>query len=277
VKYIFACAADWDRASATLRVNPENDQRKFAPGLLSWHRDAAPLRRGWRLEKTPEGMGMAEPIFIHNREIPGLGVHRRRRLLGRRRENARWTLTPESFETFLSWLSPDRDVAGRKYEQIRNKLVSFFSWRGCHIPEELFDRTVDRVCGKIGLGAAECSGDALSFCYAVARFVLQEYWREVKLVPMPDDLPFLKGNDPERKEQELQFLESCLDRLSAGDRDLITAYYQGEGRERIRIRKQLATEAGGANALRIQVFRIRARLRKFLSDRAQDQSIGRKK
>jgi hypothetical protein len=145
-------------------------------------------------------------------------------------------------------------------------MVSFFSWRGCHIPEELFDRTVDRVCGKIQLGAAECSGDAFTFCYAVGRFVLQEYWREVKLVPMPDDPPFLKGNEPELKEQELQRLESCLGRLSQLERDLITAYYQGEGRERIHIRQQLAAEVGGANALRIQVFRIRARLREFLSE-----------
>lgn len=208
---------------------------------------------------------MPEAIYIDDRRITRPGV--KRRCVGQMRR----ALTPEPFEIFLYWLSPDRDAAGKKYEQIRTKMVSFFSWRGCHIPEDLFDRTIDRACRKIELGAAECSGDALAYCYAVGRFVLQEYWREVKVAPLPYDLAFVNGTDPGWKEHELQRLESCLCRLSQRDRYLITRYYQGEGRERIRIRKQLAAQVGGINALRIQVFKIRARLRGFLSNHAQDQ------
>jgi hypothetical protein len=216
-------------------------------------------------QEVSGGLAMPEPIYIDDRRITRLGVERR--CVG----EVRPTLTTVSFEMFLCWLSPDRDAAGKNYERIRTKMVSFFSWRGCHIPEDLFDRTVDRVCRKIELGAAECSGDALAYCYAVGRFVLQEYWREVKVAPLPHDPPFLMGNDVERKEHELQRLESCLGRLSQSDRDLITRYYQGEGQERIRIRRQLATQVGGINALRIQVFKIRARLRELLSGTAQNQ------
>lgn len=208
---------------------------------------------------------MPEPIYIDDRRITEPVV--RLQCVGQ----ARRAVTRASFEMFLCWLSPDRDASGRKYELIRTKMVKFFSWRGCHIPEELFDRTVDRACVKIQLGAAECSGDALAYCYAVGRFVLQEYWREVKVRPLPDDLQFLKGADPERREQELQCLESCLGRLSQRDRHLITRYYQGEGRERIRIRKQLAAQVGGINALRIQVFKIRTRLRGWVFEAGRDQ------
>ena len=208
---------------------------------------------------------MPEPIYIDDRRIIKPVV--KRRCVGQMGR----ALTPQSFEMFLCWLSPDCDAAGKKYEYLRTKMVRFFSWRGCHIPEDLFDRTIDRACRKIELGAAECSGDALAYCYAVGRFVLQEYRREVKVAPLPDNLEFLNRTDPEGKEYQLQRLESCLGRLTLGDRDLITRYYQGEGRERIRIRKQLAGQVGGINALRIQVFKIRARLRGLLFNHAQDQ------
>jgi hypothetical protein len=212
------------------------------------------------IQEVLGGLAMPEPIYIDDRRISKPGMK------GRCVGETRLLVTSEPFEIFLCWLSPDRDAAGKKYEQIRTKMVSFFSWRGCHIPEDLFDRTIDRVCRKIEIGSAECSGDALAYCYAVGRFVLQEYWREVKVSPLPDDLQFLKRTDPERKEEELQCLEICLGRLSQHDRYLITRYYQGEGRERIRIRQQLAAQVGGINALRIHVFKIRARLRGWVSE-----------
>jgi len=79
-------------------------------------------------------------------------------------------------------------------------------------------------------------------------------------VPLPEII------EPDWDETELDSLSKCLDQLSARDRDLITRYYQGEGRERIAIRREMATEAGGANALRIHIYRIRATLRDRLSE-----------
>ena len=49
----------------------------------------------------------------------------------------KWVLTQESFDLMLSWLNPDRDFAGIKYEQIRNKLISRFRHLGCSDPEDL--------------------------------------------------------------------------------------------------------------------------------------------
>jgi hypothetical protein len=147
-------------------------------------------------------------------------------------------------------------------------MVRFFTWRGCHKPEELFDRTIDRACSKIEFSAHELCGDAMAFCYAVAKFVLHEYWREVKLNPLSEDVAL---PNPERDEREFERLETSLSRLSQRDRDLIVAYYQGEGGERIQKRKNLAAALGGLNALRIHVFRIRAKLRACLRDQAIDE------
>jgi len=220
--------------------------------------------------KTEEVLAMPEPFFIDELRTDGPAVQRKHRCS--RRGPARWSLTPHAFETLLRGLSPDREEAGRKYEDMRRKIVRFFARRGCNKPEELFDRTVDRACRKIDLGTREFSGDVLAFCYAVGRFVLREYyWREVKLAPLPEDVPFPDIRGHEKSEREFEMLEACLNRLSQSDRDLITAYYQGEGGERIRRRKELAGAVGGLNALRIKVFRIRARLREWFYDCEQDQ------
>jgi hypothetical protein len=224
-------------------------------------------------DQTAQEVAMPKPVFIDEARPAGSV---RSHLSAKRRLKTDWSLTAESFAKFLRWLSPDDDEAGRKYEQIRKKMVRFFTWRGCHIPEELFDKTVDRACRKIELGGPECSGDALAFCYAVGRFVLQEYWREAKPTPLPDAMQFPQMNDPggiDQDERRRECLEKCLNRLSERSRDLITRYYQGEGRERIRKRKELASAMGGMNALRIQVFRIRSKLRDWVSaaDNDKDQ------
>jgi hypothetical protein len=199
------------------------------------------------------------------------GPRRRPSLSGGRQAKTRWSFNSDAFEEFLQWLSPNQEEAGRKYEQTRAKMVRFFAWRGCHISEELFDRTVDRVCRKIALGVHEFSVDVVAYCWAVGRFVLQEYWREVKISPVPEDLPCPEIKDSEKRECELERLEVCLNRLCPRDRDLITNYYRGAGRERIQQRKDLASSMGGMNAMRIQVCRIRARLRESFSNLAQDQ------
>ncbi len=202
-----------------------------------------------------------------SRRLPGQGRFRRS---GARAVRTDWSLTAESFETFLGWLSPSREDAGRKYEQLRKQLIKFFEWRGCHTPEELSDEAVNRVAKRLAAAGVEGTGGSFAYCYGVARLVLLEYWRKVKPEPMPADVPAPGISPPEWSEAELECLSKCLGQLSAHDRTLITRYYQGDGRERIEIRRELAREVGGANALRIQVFKIRAKLREWMSKSRRD-------
>src|SRR5262245_21687271 len=57
-------------------------------------------------------------------------------------------MTPEEFDRLLLWLNPDRDKAGEKYEWIRKRLIKIFVCRGCNVPEELADKTINRVARK---------------------------------------------------------------------------------------------------------------------------------
>ncbi|HEY0083559.1 MAG TPA: hypothetical protein VGB61_12265, partial [Pyrinomonadaceae bacterium] len=58
-------------------------------------------------------------------------------------------LTQEGFERLLTWLSPDREQAGKKYEEIRQSLIKIFVWRGVHEAEDLADETITRVTWKV--------------------------------------------------------------------------------------------------------------------------------
>ncbi|HEY6349957.1 MAG TPA: hypothetical protein VI636_11160 [Candidatus Angelobacter sp.] len=179
---------------------------------------------------------------------------------GQEKDKNKKPLTPEAFNKFLLWLDADRDVAGTKYEEIRNKLVRYFVHKGCEDPDELFGITIDRVA--VILARDNNYSNPLALCFGVARNV----WLEYQKKPIPDQLdedfeiqaPEL--DDSDSHEQKLKCLETCLDKLPGADRTLISRYHGAEGRDKIETRKQLAAEQGGNNVLRIRTFRIRAKL-----------------
>ena len=169
------------------------------------------------------------------------------------------TLTPEAFGKFLRWLSEDDELAVREYQRIRTKLTRFFIHKGCTDADDLFDKTVDIVVGKIE-SCAQYS-NPLAYCYGVARNVWYQDTRERKLVVIDTDVASLEHPDPKVRELELQCLDRCLTQLSPGDREIIVQYHAGQGRDKIQARKLLAAGVGGTNVLRIRMCRIRKELR----------------
>lgn len=172
---------------------------------------------------------------------------------------AKRTLTPEAFGKFLRWLSEDDELAVREYQSIRGKLVRYFGHKGCTNPDELFDKTIDIVVGKI----ESCAQypNALAYCYGVAKNVWHQNAREPKFVTSGEDPATPEHPDPEMDERELKCLERCMGQLSPSDRDVITRYHQGQGRDKIETRRLLADGLGGVNALRIRMCRVRKELR----------------
>src|SRR5207248_8570217 len=120
-------------------------------------------------------------------------------------------------------------------------LITFFVRKGCVVPEELFDNTVDVVVRKLEAGGEYTNRDA--FCYGVARNIWLEHLRKPKPGPLvTDNIPSPLDNDRELLEQKLKCLEGCMEELSARSRDLITRYHQNQGRQKIESRREMAKE-----------------------------------
>jgi DNA-directed RNA polymerase specialized sigma24 family protein len=166
------------------------------------------------------------------------------------------TLTQEAFDSLLSWLDADREQAGRKYEQIRQRLIKIFTCRGRPDAEELADETINRVTLKVFEVSAGYVGDPALYFYGVAQKVFLEALRTRPPVVVPQPIP-----KSEEIEKEFECLEQCMEQLSSANRELVLEYYQNDKREKIDHRKNLAEKLGIAqNALRIRAYRIRAAL-----------------
>ena len=179
----------------------------------------------------------------------------------------KWSLTREGFDTFLFCLDPDRERAGRKYELLRTKLISYFDWRDSSFPEDHADEVLNRVARKISAG--EEIRDPSTYIFGVARMLSLEIARtkEKERVTL-NLLPTTQSIDTESEEAQRRIdgLTRCLATLSNRSRELITQYYLGDGPGKIRQRKALALRFDlPLNALRIRACRVREKLKTCMS------------
>lgn len=180
------------------------------------------------------------------------------------------TLTAESFAKLLACFDLDRDRAGEKYEDLRRALVRFFEWRGAPFPEEHADEAFNRVARKLAKGLE--IKNIRSYCYEVARLVCLEALKGVDskrdpLGPDHQDTAVVASVD-EAAELEIRLacLDSCLERLPADSRRLIQEYYQGDSRDRIDRRKDLAAKLGlNREALANRAQRLRYKLEQCIT------------
>lgn len=177
----------------------------------------------------------------------------------------------KDFDTLLCWLSPNKHDAGQTYENIRQKLLKFFEWRGCMQCEECADQTIDRVMSKISQGEEIRTKNQYLYFLGVARNVLFEYLKiqKKKSASLDEVLPSqMPAIDPEEIENQqfgeemwqkrLGCMNRCLQTLPEEKRVMITGYYQGERRTKIENRQRLAQWLQlSENALRIRTHRIR--------------------
>ena len=170
--------------------------------------------------------------------------------------NKNWIMSEDSFEALLDWLDADREQAGIKYEQIRGKLIKYFSGRGHSEAEDLADETINRVASRLSQIKDQVYGDRSRYFFGVARKVQLEHLRRKQPQAPPES-----AGDSARVEVEHRCLEECIAKLSGDNRALVLGYYQADGREKIDQRRLLAEQLGIApNALRIRAYRIRAAL-----------------
>lgn len=179
----------------------------------------------------------------------------------------RWILTEESFEELLAWLNPDREQAGEKYEDIRNRLIRIFIHRGCMSAEDLADKTINKVARKVHDLREYYVGDPAHYFYGTARNVYFEYSTDqAELTVLPEVIPApVPDGDPEESESQHKCLDECLQNMTPKDRDLLLEYYREEEGAKIEQHKEMARRLGiTINALRIMIYRLRTSLKKCM-------------
>ena len=179
----------------------------------------------------------------------------------------RRALTQEDFDKLLTWLDADRELAGKKYEDIRQTLIKIFIWRGCLEAEDLADETINRVAPKVLEVSVTYTGDPALYFYGVGKKLLQEYRRRVKAQVPLDQLKsgsnLTVPNALKNLESEHRCLDKCIQQLSPENRELILRYYREEKQAKIDARKDMAKQAGiAAGNLRVRIYRLRLSLEK---------------
>jgi len=169
----------------------------------------------------------------------------------------RYVLRQNEFDRLLTWLDSDPERAGEIYEKIRWRLIAILASRGCRVPEELADETIDRVARRVADIEATYVGEKAIYFLGVLNNVHHEYLkRPVILHPAQ-----VIADDTDKKEQTYVCLERCLEKLNSNSRTLIESYYSAEKQARIDLRKRLAQQFGiSISVLRLRTLRIRQKL-----------------
>jgi RNA polymerase sigma factor (sigma-70 family) len=184
-------------------------------------------------------------------------------------------ISEEDFEALLGWLGPSRETAGTRYETIRRSLIKIFQWRGFDDAENMADETMDRVARNVKRIQPTFTGDPTPYFYNVGNKLMMECGRRRLLqVPLEESTTKLASEEQVRlialedsDEAEYECLDQCLQKLKPDERALILSYYQENKQAKIDHRKVMAEEMGiDLNALRVRVYRIRARLEKCIED-----------
>ena len=178
--------------------------------------------------------------------------------------------TKFAFARLLEWLDDGVDSDGERYLEIRRRLVEYLDRRNRPSADELADETLSRVARTLEQSGTIATRPPARYCYVVARFVLLEDFRkERRRVPI-DESPRVDisragtlgpaASDPGYviREQRLDCLEPCLQKLRPEQRELAVEYFRDSGRQRIERRRDLARRLGiTMNALGIRAFRVR--------------------
>jgi RNA polymerase sigma factor (sigma-70 family) len=178
-----------------------------------------------------------------------------------------WELTEEALNKFLFWLDPDREQAGKKYEDIRRHLIIILTCRGCTEAEELADETINRVIRRAQQMADTYQGEPAAYFITVAHNLYLEYVAKRRTwADLPLELP--QPPEPElEEERNYECLEQCIEGLTPANRNIVLNYYQEIKQAKIDHRKKLAEDLGiTPNALRIQAYRIRVNLERCIDE-----------
>lgn len=179
----------------------------------------------------------------------------KQRAAGRKRGDLDRQLLDGLLEAFAQ---DDRELAGKRYEALRRKLLDLFAWERCESPDELTDELFNRLARKVSEGVSIPHMDRYSF--GIARLLIQEHVRDRRRRETALREWRVVGGSS-RDSDTLSAVEDCLAALPVESRGLIERYYAED-------RAALAREFGiSVNALRNRALRIREELFRCVSKR----------
>lgn len=172
-------------------------------------------------------------------------------------------LTPENFNCLLGALGPERDSAGERYESLRRRLLIFFAARGAAPADVLADEALDRTARRVAEGVMP-SPSIESFVLGIARNLVREQWKQPRAMEV--DWARMAAPSSVMEDPRAECLDECLRSLAPQSRQWVERFYSHQGAEKIRAREALAAEIGiDANALRVRLHRVRAKLAQCVS------------
>lgn len=174
-------------------------------------------------------------------------------------------ITPEAFAALLAALG-DSSSIGAHYENLRAKLIFFFSRRLLQFPEDLADEVLDRLAFRLSRGTEIASIEA--FALGIARHVALEQSKRKDVHRGVDNAFFdnVPASSPtQSNEEEIVRMERCLKKLPSSESRLLRGYYLSSVNNFIQARRNLADELGVSPlALRQRVFLARQKLRECM-------------
>lgn len=189
-----------------------------------------------------------------------------------------WALTKQALNKLFLQINPDLEIAAEQYSGIYQRLIKFFECQDCNFAEDCADETVNRVIRKIDEGENIAPENLGKYFYGVARNVLREYWRKKQPESLEDlppslsnslalEIPENKVEKQIQKEQQLECLEACLQKMNQPDKALIFEYYQKVGRDGIETREKIAQSIGiPISNLRVKMHRLREKLEQCVNN-----------
>lgn len=174
----------------------------------------------------------------------------------------KYQLSDETFAALLKWLDSDREIAGQKYEKIRQSLIKIFRGRKCADPEGLADQTFNRVAEKFDGISERFEGDPSVYFLSIARFIYLEDGRKTaKNVELDPKITYEQNFDSNFADLRQICLKSCLAGQPEDDRKIVMGYYVEDEVDKSASRRQLANNMSlSLNTLRVRAHRIRERL-----------------
>jgi RNA polymerase sigma factor (sigma-70 family) len=182
-------------------------------------------------------------------------------------------LTQTELFNLLSWLDPDTERAGKRYELIRRGLIKMFTCRGCFEADELADETINRVAVRAESMKGTYTGDPAHYFYGVAKKVYLEYQRK-RRPQVPLEVQLLERPLPEPADEfKYECLERCMQQLPPTEREIIWHYYQAGSAAAQRV--ALAERFGlKLSTLRVKVFRVTTVLERCIDKCLQEGGAG---